>query len=156
MSPRSFTDAPPCRLRRRQCCVLLAWPAAACAQNPADDAQALQWRTLRAQRGHFDGARWNDEVDRWQGRKHQLMQALAQRAREQAALEATLTQWMGPPDARWKPGQPEHGHAMQSAQWQGVPQGDLLVYNWRAKHDRLVFAVHGGRVVATGWLLTFE
>lgn len=150
------TDLPVCGLRRRQCWLLLAWPAAACAQSPADDALAVQWRSLRAQRGHFDGAPWNDEVDRWQGRKHQLMQALAQRAREHAAPEATLLQWMGPPDARWRLGQPEHGDAVQRAQWQGVPQGDLLVYNWRAHHDRLVLAVHRGRVVATGWLLNLE
>jgi hypothetical protein len=146
---------------RRRCGIWLAGlvlPALACAQGSGHDTEVLQWHALRTQQGHFDGARWNDELDRWQGRKHQLMQALARRAREQSAAEAALLQWMGPPDARWKPGQAEHGTALQNAQWQGRPPGqsELLVYNWRARHDRLVFAMHGGRVVATGWLLTLE
>jgi hypothetical protein len=143
-------------LPRRHVCLALAWPAAACAQAPGVDALAAQWRTLRTQPGHFDDARWNDDVDRWQGRKHQVMQALAQRAREQAASQTLLTQWMGAPDAQWSRGQREHGQALEQAQWQGTPQGDLLVYNWRARRDRLVFAVHEGKVVATAWLHDFE
>jgi hypothetical protein len=161
MAHRLFIESQAGDLGRRQCGLWLAcWalPAVACAQGATVDAQALQWRALRMQQGHFDGARWNDEVDRWQGRKHQLMQALAQRAREQSATQAALVRWMGQPDARWKPGQAEHGTALQSAQWQGRPplQSDLWVYNWRARHDRLVFALDGGRVVATGWLFTLE
>jgi hypothetical protein len=144
------------RLLRRGCCALLVWSTLACAQAPADDGLALQWRLLRVQKGHFDGAAWNDDVDLWQGRKHQLMQALAQRARDQAVPEATLLQWMGPPDAEFKSGQPAYADAVQRIQWQGTPRGDLLVYNWRARHDRLLLAVHLGRVVASGWLLTLE
>jgi hypothetical protein len=143
-------------VRRRRLCLMLVWPAVACAQTPDAQALALQWRLLRTQRGHFDGARWNDEVDRYQGRKHQVMQALAQSAREQSAREATLVQWMGPPDEQWSSGQIAQAQAIERAKWNGAPQGDVLVYNWRARHDRLVFAVHQGRVVATGWLHDFE
>jgi hypothetical protein len=36
---------------------------------------AAQFREIRKIEGHFDGGTWNDEVDRWEGRKHRLMSA---------------------------------------------------------------------------------
>lgn len=147
--------------RRRLLALLLAAAGAACAQTPANiESAALQWREIRRKRGHFDGAPWNDDVDRWQGRKHQAMQLLAQHARASAIAEAELLRLMGPADARWAVGQAAHTAALPRAQWQdgaAAPVGaTLLVYNWRAQRDRLVFALQQGRVAATGWLHDFE
>ena len=36
------------------------------------------FRVLRQQPGHFSGGAWSDDVDRWGGRKHQVMTALAE------------------------------------------------------------------------------
>jgi hypothetical protein len=148
-------------------CRLLMLPAAAfaaCAQAAPDDTAALarEWRTLRAQRGHFEGGRWNDDLDRWQGRKHQLMQSLAQRAREAAWTQADLQQWLGLPDAQWPQSpnsKPEHTPTRQQTRWDGAappPEAVLWVYHWRGSRDRLIVALHGGRVVATGWLFEHE
>jgi hypothetical protein len=143
---------------------LLAVPAAAfaaCAQAAPDDTAALarEWRSLRAQRGHFDGGRWSDDLDRWQGRKHQLMQSLAQRARAAAWTPAQLRQWLGRPDAQWRGDAPEHALTLQPMRWDGLtpPANALLfVYHWRGSRDRLIVALHGGRIVATGWLFEHE
>ena len=115
-----------------------------------------QWQALRPLRGHFDGAPWNADVDRWQGRKHVLMQALAAQALAERLAREILLQRMGAPDALWRPGDGEYAQATAQAQWQGAPRGELLVYHWRGTHDRLLFAVDGGRVVATAWLMTLE
>lgn len=154
-----LVDARPSR--RKLLALLLAAAGTACAQTPANvEAAAQQWRELRRKRGHFDGAAWNDEVDRWQGRKHQAMQLLAQHARASAIAEAELLRLMGPPDARWAAGQATHTDALPRVQWQedaATPTGaTLLMYNWRAERDRLVFALQQGRVIATGWLHDFE
>lgn len=126
------------------------------AQPVADARLSAQWRELRSQRGHFDGAAYNPDVDRWQGRKHVLMQALAAQAMSEHASRDTLTQRMGAPDALWRAGAAAHTSALEQARWQGVPRGEFMVYHWRGQHDRLIIALHNGRVVATGWLMALE
>jgi hypothetical protein len=32
----------------------------------------------------------------------------------------------------------------------------MLAYDWRGRRDRLVFALDEGRVIAAGWLFTYE
>lgn len=147
--------------RRTFCIGWTVFAAGACAQtpSPASDVQAARWRALRSQRGHFHGAAWNDAVDRWQGEKHRLMQALAQRAREQRLDRAGLLALMGAPDAQWPSAAAAPPGALDGAAWQPQAPGPdalLLVYNWRAEHDRLLFALQAHRVVATAWLLAYE
>jgi hypothetical protein len=136
--------------------VVFALSNVGCAQAQPGADLVAQWQTLRPLRGHFDGAAWNADIDRWQGRKHVLMQALAAQALEGRLARDTLTRRMGAPDALWRAGQPEHASATRQAQWHGTPSGELLVYHWRGEHDRLLFALSEGRVVATGWLMVQE
>ena len=137
---------------------ILARPAA------ADDA-APTFRALRPLRGHFDGGAWNNDVDRWQGRKHVAMQRLADQALRDHASAALLRQWMGEPDATLQPGHAAHARAIEMAQWLPVvsraPQADakigvLVVYRWRGQHDQLAFVLEHDRVVAAGWLYERE
>jgi hypothetical protein len=136
--------------------VVLVLSSAGCAQAQPGADLASQWQALRPLRGHFDGAAWNADVDRWQGRKHVLMQALAAQALDEQLSREVLTQRMGAPDALWRAGQPAHASALEQAQWRGTPGGELFVYHWRGQHDRLLFALGNGRVVATGWLMVQE
>ncbi len=134
-------------------------PLVACAQaapRGGVDALAAQWRTLRPRRGHFDGGAFDPEIDRWQGRKHVLMQQLAAHAHDARLARDALLGLMGAPDAAWTTGQAEHAQALREAQWQGAPRGELLVYDWRGRRDRLVFALDDGRVAAVGWLFAHE
>ncbi len=137
--------------------VVFVMSSAGCVQaQPGADA-AAQWQALRPLRGHFDGAAWNADVDRWQGRKHVLMQTLAAQALDERLARDALTQRMGAPDDVWRAGQPAHALALQQAQWRGgSPGAELLVYHWRGQHDRLLFALHEGHVAATGWLMVQE
>jgi hypothetical protein len=138
-------------------CVLAADPAAAAPPPEADLAQAFH--ALRNVRGHFDGGAWNNDVDRWQGRKHQVMQALAQQMLRERASAAQLRQAMGEPDALLTAGQPAHTRAIEQAQWQGVAGGKataLWLYRWRGTHDQLVLALEHDRVAAAGWLYQWE
>lgn len=136
-------------------CALAADPAPA----PPDTDLAQAFRTLRKVRGHFDGGAWNNDVDRWQGHKHVVMQALATQMLNQRASTAQLRQAMGEPDARWMPGQAEQTRAIEQAQWQGAAGGKaatLWLYRWRGTHDQLVLALEHDRVAAAGWLYQWE
>ena len=144
----------------------LGLPVAGCAQAggaPGTDAAAApaaslpqQWQALRSLPGHFDGAAWNDAVDRWQGQKHRVMQQLAQQALSQRLSAERLNALMGAPDQTLAPDLPDRAGLLQQTRWQGTPTGDLWLYRWRGTHDQLVFALDAGQVVATGWLYALE
>ncbi|MED5622323.1 hypothetical protein [Ideonella sp. BN130291] len=119
--------------------------------------QSSDYRALRQTPGHFSGGPWNTAVDAWRGRKHRLMQQLADCALQRQVSEAQLRQWMGPPDAVMDcasgacAGVTGRVQALQAA----APT-HLWLYDWRGHHDRLAFALSGGAVRARGWLLDGE
>jgi hypothetical protein len=41
-------------------------------------ALSAEFKTLRAQSGHFSGGTWNDAVDKFGGRKHEVMLQLGE------------------------------------------------------------------------------
>jgi hypothetical protein len=129
-----------------------------CSAGPAPDdgAEAEEWAQLRQQRGHFDGAAWNKDLDAWQGRKHQLMQGLAERLLAEKPDEAGVRALMGEPDQRIEPGTAEHADWLRRTEWRGAPAGALWSYHWRGEHDQLLVALADERVVAVGWLYAWE
>lgn len=136
--------------------------AHACNGDPS--ALSADFLALRAQRGHFEGASWIPDVDRWNGRKHQLMQQLSDCALQHASNEAEVVRWMGKPDAVLRCDSAEcraviERAAGDSAHWKSAeaPTMDALwLYRWRGEHDQLVFGIAGGKVRARGWLSAGE
>ena len=102
---------------------------------PQSELQELgtEYQELRKQAGHFSGGEWNAAVDRWNGRKHQIMGRLGELLRQGST--ATLLEIMGEPDAR------------EGANW---------LYYWRGRHDYLFFRCEHGRVLNSGWWMAGE
>ncbi|MBB5016809.1 hypothetical protein HNQ59_000071 [Chitinivorax tropicus] len=117
---------------------------------------AADFRAMRQRHGHFDGGPWQPALDQWQGKKHQAMQKLARHVWQQRLGTAQVRQLMGEPDELIRPDMPMYSAQIQHSNWQGQPAGELWLYNWRGKHDRLVLAMGQGRVVATGWQNAWE
>lgn len=134
--------------------LLLCLPLHGHAQDTA--VLSRQWLAMRMQTGHFDGAAWNDAVDRWQGAKHVLMQQLARRAGQERWPAGQLKGWMGDADQVLRAGDADHARLLAQAQWHGSPAGELWLYHWRGTHDQLVLALQAGRVVASGWVYALE
>jgi len=140
--------------------------AACCGNSRACEGNAAQWAkefaALRAVRGHFEGGVWNADVDRWQGRKHRVMQCLAADLSTAGTPVERVRERMGEPDARV--GCPsaeceEVARLMETRDGgaRSVPSaGQLWVYRWRGAHDRLVFSVMDGKVSDVGWALALE
>ncbi|MBS2037526.1 hypothetical protein JST97_21230 [bacterium] len=100
--------------------------------QPAD--LGREYQELRKQTGHFSGGgEWNEAVDQWKGRKHEVMARLGKLLEngERQSLLAT----MGEPDAR---------------------EGNLWIYYWRGRHDYLYFVLQGPRIVRSGWWMAGE
>ena len=142
-------------------CSGCAGPIAAAPSADSDDART--YRDLRQIRGHFDGGRWGDDIDRWQGRKHLAMQNLAGELLRAHASVEVLRNTMGEPDAVLEPGQPAHARALEQVQWlpkaatpDSAKRTRLWLYQWRGRHDQLLLALERGNVVAAGWLLDGE
>jgi hypothetical protein len=117
---------------------------------------AQQWQAMRARPGHFAGGEWDDQVDKWQGAKHQLMQQLFDLAWGDRYDVAQLRALLGAPDRVWTPAADEYANWLRMTEWHGQPAGELWAYEWRGQHDQLLFAVEGEQVRAAGWLLMYE
>ena len=130
-----------------------------CSAGPApagDSTQAEEWAQLRQQRGHFDGAAWNKDLDAWQGRKHQLLQSLAERLFNERPNEAGVRALMGEPDVRVAAAGAEYADWLRRTEWRGEPGERLWSYHWRGNHDQLLVSFDGERVSAVGWLYAWE
>ncbi|MEO4046987.1 hypothetical protein AAFN46_07820 [Pseudomonas sp. CAU 1711] len=139
-------------------CATLLLALCGCAHTAVaeDAALAAEWRELRQVAGHHAGGPWRQDLDAWQGRKHQLMQSLAERLLAEKPDAAGVRALMGEPDRRVAAGAAEHADWLRRTQWQGEPDGELWSYHWRGDHDQLLVAMVGGRVGAVGWLYAWE
>jgi hypothetical protein len=135
---------------------LLASLGCSAGPAPAGDSQAAEWIQLRQQRGHFDGAAWNKDLDAWQGHKHQLLQSLAERLLAEQPDQAGVRTLMGEPDGRVGADGAEYADWLRRTEWRGEPGEQLWSYHWRGNHDQLLVAFSGARVSAVGWLYAWE
>lgn len=112
-----------------------------------------EFRALRAQPGHFSGGTWNDAVDKWGGRKQQVMIALAEALGGGKHTRSEIVAVMGEPDQILKP----HDLMYRQAYDGRNPRVRvLLVYEWRGMHDFLFFTSDGQRVFAADWWAALE
>lgn len=140
--------------------------ASACGNSRACEGDAAQWArefaALRTVHGHFDGGNWTADVDRWQGRKHRLMQCLAAGLSAAGTPVERVQALMAEPDARvaCPSAACDELARLMEAPADGAPAVangiQLWVYQWRGRHDRLVFSVDGGRVTHVGWAYALE
>ena len=118
----------------RRLILLLLTTALGWAQTPKLMALGREYQELRKQPGHFTGGgEWNEAVDHWKGRKHEVMTELGQLLSQAKTSELLAT--MGEPDAH---------------------DGDQWIYYWRGRHDYLRFKVQGGQVVHSDWWMAGE
>lgn len=115
-------------------------------------ANATAFRALRQTRGHFAGETWNPDVDAWNGRKHRVMNALAEALGDGTHTANEVVALLGPPDEVLGP---------DSHYWQhdrAIPSNAsrLLAYHWRGRHDFLYFICVGNRVIAARWFMALE
>lgn len=117
------------------------------------DITAGEFRRLRAVRGHFQGGRWNPDVDSWNGRKHQAMMALGARFGKMGVAAAAVTRSMGEPDLRVCRGGPGYPGLMKklSLKQDSARASCYLVYYWRGPRDFLYFAVQDEVITRSGW-----
>lgn len=121
---------------------------------------AAEFRALRKIRGHFDGGEWQDEADRWMGRKHRIMIKLASCLSGGKYKKGAVIKLLDPPDQVVRKGDAlfeqilrrqgidllQQGNAAST-----VPSYEFLIYYWRGKHDFLFFTYQDSIVIDSGW-----
>jgi hypothetical protein len=114
---------------------------------------AADFRKMRKIKGHFDGGRWNREVDRWMGRKHRLMIQLGLRLASGKYHKSDIGKLMDPPDQTVKKGHDLFKLITGQPGYDSLKVGprEFLVYYWRGKHDFLFFTCDNNRIVNSGW-----
>jgi hypothetical protein len=117
---------------------------------------AAEWAQLRQAKGHFAGGEWRQDLDAWQGRKHQLMQELAAEVLAARGDASAVLALLGEPDAKVAVDQADYADWQRRTDWQGSAGPLLWSYHWRGQHDQLLVAFSAGRVSAVGWLYAWE
>jgi hypothetical protein len=123
------------------------------ATQEAIQAMADGFRSLRAIQGHFGGGAWNDDVDKWMGRKHQLMIELGDRLGEGAYGRARVVDLLGTPDATARQGDALYELIDSQPEFERPAGGayEFLIYHWRGEHDFLYFTSRGEAILNSGW-----
>lgn len=113
---------------------------------------------LRSTKGHFSGGAWSPDVDAWGGAKHRVMQCLAGHATAQALRAAPLRRLMGAPDEVLRCPSAACTEALGKAEGSAAAHapGELWLYDWRGRHDRLLLVLSAGTVRGSGWLYARE
>jgi hypothetical protein len=114
---------------------------------------ADEFKSLRAPEGHFGGGTWNDDVDKWMGRKHRLMIELGARLGAGAYGRTRAVDLLGAPDAIAREGDALHDLIRNRAEFERPAGGpyEFLVYHWRGEHDFLYLTVREETVLGAGW-----
>lgn len=119
---------------------------------------AAEFTEIRKIKGHFDGGKWNAEVDRRQGRKHRLMIELEIRLAKGKYQKSDIIRLLQPPDQiarcgdvlfKWITEQPGN-NTITSA------PVEYLLYYWRGTHDFLYFTCIDDAIVHSGWWYAWE
>jgi len=124
--------------------------------QPTEQALSRDFQSLRKITGHFGGGEWNEQVDKWQGKKHQTMQQLLAQVVEGQYPAGKVAALMGEPDEVWRQSSDDYAQLVRMTEWQGQPEGELWAYHWRGRHDQLVFAFKEGKLTAAGWMFNWE
>jgi hypothetical protein len=152
--------------------IIVPWPALALQRvshpTPVVQDPCTQWLSLRQTKGRFDGAEWNDAVDRWHGQKHALMMLLTQQLQDRQANGKTVLKCLGQPEVLARPGRTAHHLLLQklfpgepdtsnaSASKKAARHTEFWLYSWRGQHDQLVLHLHQGRLTGSAWLYGAE
>jgi hypothetical protein len=121
-------------------------------EEPIQD-MADEFKSLRAIEGHFGGGDWNDDVDKWMGRKHQLMIELGSRLSAGAYSKSQVIELLAAPDLIAQEGDELYDLIDSLPEFERPASGsyEFLVYYWRGEHDFLYFTAQAETILNSGW-----
>jgi hypothetical protein len=114
---------------------------------------AIEFRGLRVILGQFDGGTWDNDVDRWMGRKHKLMLQLSFLIAEGEYSKSEIIQLLNSPDHIIQKGDYfyEQIAVLRDDNGLASPSDEYLIYYWRGKHDFLFFTCKNRMIVSADW-----
>jgi hypothetical protein len=117
---------------------------------------ATEYASLRKIHGHMSGApgSWIDDVDSFGGRKHRVMAELGSRL-DGGVSRTRLVALIGEPDGTAHEGD-DGWLAMARRSPGGKEATEMLVYEWRGRHDFLFFAARDRQITGSGWWMAGE
>ncbi len=120
--------------------------------DPIED-MAAEFRGLRVIKGHFEGGDWNDDVDKWMGRKHQLMIQLGSHLGTGEYSKAQVIRLLTPPDALVREGDDLFELVNNSPDFEKPASStyEFLIYYWRGTHDFLYLTCQDEVILSSGW-----
>jgi hypothetical protein len=115
------------------------------------------YKELRDVPGHFGGGEPNEVVDQWQGQKHRLMLEIGARLGTGEYGRNELINLIGPPDHIVTQGDALYQNIESLPSFPSFAASqEFLIYEWRATHDFLFFAVLDNQILTAGWWYALE
>lgn len=119
---------------------------------------AAEFREIRRIKSHFDGGKWTEDVDQWNGRKHRLMTELGIRLAAGKYHKSDIIRFLLPPDQIAQKGDDLFGQIMARPHSDSSDAGSIefLFYYWRGTHDFLYFTCQNNVIIDSGWWYALE
>ncbi|MEM7334975.1 MAG: hypothetical protein AAF490_23060 [Chloroflexota bacterium] len=117
--------------------------------------KAADFRELRPVEGQFSGGEWVEEVDAWNGRKHQLMLDIANELEGNRYVESDITSHLGQPDQIVQQGESLYA-TLRPDTSPTEKETTLLIYHWRDNHDFLFFVSEEQIITEVDWWYSGE
>ncbi len=119
---------------------------------------ATDFQTIRTIPGHSNNGRWNNDIDGWHGRKHQIMNQIGFCLGTGKYQRSEIIQLLGSPDHIAVKDDPLF-YLIQNDSLinKTIPDtNQFLIYQWRGYHDFLYFNAAGDKIVNSGWWFAGE
>ncbi len=118
----------------------------------------IEFQRLCKIKGHFSGGDWNDDVDKWMGKKHQLMLFLQDLLVVNKAPKKEVIRIMGNPnqnlektDLKTPVFSDKLLQKIRAKSWD-----EIIIYNWRGHHDFLYFVFTDNVIIDSDWWFARE
>ena len=123
------------------------------------ESQAIaELQALRQTKGHFSGGKWNDDVDKRQGKKYQLMFYFQKRLSKKGTPQKEMIRLLGEPDRTVLPDyhEPNDRYIVDVTKIKLKQNESMAIYFWRSAHDFLYFIVRDDHIVKSNWWFALE
>lgn len=119
---------------------------------------AAEFRTLRKLKSHFNGGTWNNDADRWNGRKHRLMIEMKARLFKNHNRKSDVIRLLDSPDRITRKGDTLFHRLIDTTRNDTSPliPDELLIYYWRGEHDFMFFSCKDSTIQNCRWWHAWE
>jgi len=124
--------------------------------NTSLETLSAEYKALKQIPSYFGNGEWNDDIDKWGGKKQQVMEKLGKELGNGSYTKSKVIDLLGSPDMTARSSDKIYQSLVLSNQQGNNKPEEILIYFWRGMHDYLYFNVEKGIIVSFDWFYSYE